>query len=347
MTAVYNENDPFAAQWLRELIKTGEITQGDVIETDIRSLHGSDIAQYDQIHLFAGIGVWARAVRDTGLENENLISGSCPCQPFSVGKKGKGKSFEEHTKDERHLWPHMRRVIGEINEARVDPIPIVFGEQVHGSTSGEKWFYQLVQPEMERKGYRCGAISLGSHSVGGAHKRQRLYWSAIHRDMANTGSFGRYERAGKSTDRFIGKTGEDIKSRSEVRDVHSNSSTQTVSKSVADSNGSSNGCSKLQNKSERDTWGQRNRHESDNDSVEHGLQRKSNDSIGHANSGYKWVYCVDDTWRPIPSERAFRPLDDEPTPDLGRVGQIRGYGNAIDLRVATAYLTALKRNLNG
>lgn len=34
MTAYYNEIDPYAAQWLRNLIKEGLIAKGDVDERD-------------------------------------------------------------------------------------------------------------------------------------------------------------------------------------------------------------------------------------------------------------------------------------------------------------------------
>ena len=41
MTAYYNEIDPFAAAWLRELIKAGHIAPGEVDERSIE-----DVAAY-------------------------------------------------------------------------------------------------------------------------------------------------------------------------------------------------------------------------------------------------------------------------------------------------------------
>ncbi len=35
MTAYYNESDPYAAQWLRNLIQDGQIASGDVDERSI------------------------------------------------------------------------------------------------------------------------------------------------------------------------------------------------------------------------------------------------------------------------------------------------------------------------
>lgn len=44
MTAYYNEFDPFAAAWLRELIKSGHIPAGEVDERDMREVHPSRVA---------------------------------------------------------------------------------------------------------------------------------------------------------------------------------------------------------------------------------------------------------------------------------------------------------------
>lgn len=40
----YNEFDPFAAAWLRELMKDGLIPEGDVDERSIVDVRGSDLA---------------------------------------------------------------------------------------------------------------------------------------------------------------------------------------------------------------------------------------------------------------------------------------------------------------
>ena len=45
-TAYYNELDPFAAEWLRELIKAGAIAPGDVDERDIREVQPGDLKGY-------------------------------------------------------------------------------------------------------------------------------------------------------------------------------------------------------------------------------------------------------------------------------------------------------------
>jgi DNA (cytosine-5)-methyltransferase 1 len=59
MVAYYNEFDPYAAQWLRNLITAGLIAPGDVDERSIREVSADDVRKYTQCHFFAGIGGWS------------------------------------------------------------------------------------------------------------------------------------------------------------------------------------------------------------------------------------------------------------------------------------------------
>ncbi|HHG6003289.1 TPA: DNA cytosine methyltransferase [Pseudomonas aeruginosa] len=134
--AYYNEIDPYAAQWLRNLIAAGHIAPGDVDERSIEDVHPDDLKHYTQCHFFAGIGVWSLALRRAGWPDDRPVwTGSCPCQPFSAA--GKGAGFD----DERHLWPHWHWLIGERRP------PVIFGEQV-ASKDAEPWL-DLVQADME------------------------------------------------------------------------------------------------------------------------------------------------------------------------------------------------------
>lgn len=62
----YNEFDPAAAAWLRELMANNLIAQGDVDERSIKDVRGDDLRGYAQCHFFAGIGIWSALSAETG-----------------------------------------------------------------------------------------------------------------------------------------------------------------------------------------------------------------------------------------------------------------------------------------
>jgi DNA (cytosine-5)-methyltransferase 1 len=192
----YNEIDPKAADWLRELIAGGHIPAGDVDERSITQISPNELSKYTQCHFFAGIGGWSLALELAGWPASRPVwTGSCPCQPFSGAGEGKGAS------DDRHLWPVFRRLIAELHPERV------FGEQV-AQAIGFNWL-DGVSADLEADGYAVGAVVLGAHSVGAPHIRQRLYWLAnsngqqelaanpirLHTESGSGGTHGRLANA--------------------------------------------------------------------------------------------------------------------------------------------------------
>jgi DNA (cytosine-5)-methyltransferase 1 len=174
VSAYYNEFDPYAAQWLRNLIAAGHIAPGDVDERSIVDVRPDDLRGYTQCHFFAGIGGWSCALRLAGWPDDRPVwTGSCPCQPFSAAGKRKAGA------DERHLWPVWFRLIRECGPRRV------FGEQVEAAV-GLGWL-DRVFADLEGEAYACGAVVLGAHSVGAPHIRQRLWWVADAGNERRTG----------------------------------------------------------------------------------------------------------------------------------------------------------------
>lgn len=165
MSAYYNEHDPLAAAWLRELISDGLIADGIVDERSITDVQPRDLDGFIQTHFFAGIGGWSYALRLAGWPDDRPVwTGSCPCQPFSTAGKKRG------TEDPRHLWPQFRRLIRQCRP------PVVFGEQV-ASVDGRRWL-SAVQTDLEALRYRTASAILPAAGVGAPHKRDRIWFVA-------------------------------------------------------------------------------------------------------------------------------------------------------------------------
>lgn len=166
MTVLYNELEPYAVDWLKNLSDAGHIARGVVDPRSICDLKVEDVKGFKQAHYFAGIGVWSYALKLAGFPDEAEVwTGSPPCQGFS--QAGRRKGFE----DERHLWPEFFRLIKECRP------PIVFLEQV-SSKDGLAWL-DLVQTDLEGAGYTVWAIDTCAAGVGAPHIRQRLYIVAV------------------------------------------------------------------------------------------------------------------------------------------------------------------------
>ena len=186
MRIYYNDFEPSAVAWLRELIQFGLLPEGDVDSRSIKDVKADELKGYDQCHFFAGIGGWPLALQIAGVASAKSVwTGSCPCQPFSQAGKRKG------TDDERHLWPEFARLINECRPTTV------FGEQVQEAV--KLGWLDDVSSDLEKSGYAFGSVVLGAHSVGAPHIRQRLFWVA---HAAGEGRCGRIKVEARGCEEF-------------------------------------------------------------------------------------------------------------------------------------------------
>lgn len=161
--AYYNEIDPFCCEWLRKLIRSGSIMDGEVDERPIEEVRPEDVMGFVRQHYFAGLAGWDLALQYAGWPGDMpVVTGSAPCQPYSSAGKQLGDA------DPRNLWPDFFRLIRECQP------PVLFGEQV-ASAIRHGWLDGVCR-DLETEGYACGAAVLGAHSAGAPHIRKRLYW---------------------------------------------------------------------------------------------------------------------------------------------------------------------------
>lgn len=301
----YNENDPYAAAWLRELIKAGHISNGKVDERSIRDVQPSDLEGFAQCHFFAGIGGWSYALRLTGWpDDEPVWTGSCPCQPFSISGKGKGDS------DSRHLWPEFSRIIGGRKPS------IAFGEQV-ASPLGREWLAG-VRDDLEGLGYEVGAADLCSPGVGAPHIRQRLYWVAHSDECSNVKSKPQLNIASRENILQNGH-GRMVLANGRGWDPRQSSASPARYRCAIESDGGSGGLG-------------------DAAYAESARLRK----LKHQ------LYAPSNTWRNFAvtdcsdgKSRRFEPGSFPLAHGVsGRVGLLRGYGNAIVPQVAAQFIQA-------
>ena len=163
--AYYNELDSYACDWLSNLMDANLIAPGHIDNRSIEDVVPSELHGYTQCHFFAGIGVWSHALRRAGWHDDRPVwTGSCPCQSFSAAGKGKGFA------DERHLWPAWYHLISQCRP------PVVFGEQVEAAI--RYGWLDLVQTDLEGRGYAFGSAGIPAAGVGAPHIRARLYFVA-------------------------------------------------------------------------------------------------------------------------------------------------------------------------
>lgn len=139
----YVEREAFAAANLVQKIETGRLAPAPIWD-DARTFDGRP---------------WRGVV--------DLIASGYPCQPFSAAGKGLGEA------DPRHLWPTLRRIIGEVEPG------VCFFEN---SPRHLKHGLDKVWRDLREMGFWVEAGTFTAQEVGADHIRERLFILAAHPD---------------------------------------------------------------------------------------------------------------------------------------------------------------------
>ncbi|HBU7548604.1 TPA: DNA cytosine methyltransferase [Klebsiella aerogenes] len=376
--AYYNEIDPFAAQWLRNLIAAGHIAPGEVDERSIEDVTPDDLRGFTQCHFFAGIGAWSHSLRLAGWPDDKPVwTGSCPCQPFSAAGKGDGFA------DERHLWPHFFHLISERRPQHV------FGEQV-ASGNANTWF-DLVQADLEGVGYAFGLVPFTSAGIGAPHIRERAYWvanadSVVSDRRGSVRAPGRDEYSNGGDDVRLADANHNRQQPGQGIGSRCKCAEQGIDIGRSGQNGGlgNTNLTRLEGLSGNDGaagW-ERPTGPAAAPGVHDGLANSSSEQYHQCNysaderrwsrnseqnrlgsklmrplevNGFwrdaDWLLCRDGKWRPV--EPGTFPLVDGAAARLGRVepgvarvassnrvGRLKGYGNAINAQAAAAFIRA-------
>ena len=358
MSAYYNEFDPKAAAWLRELIKRGHIADGVVDERSILDVSAADLVGHTQCHFFAGIGGWSYALRLAGWPDDRPVwTGSPPCQPFSAAGAGKGQD------DERHLGPHFAALVA---AGRPD---ILFGEQVAsaavfgkvakksgGAPAGEPEWAWLddLSGRLEAAHYAVGASDIPAAGVGAPHLRQRTFFGAKRLDdpasprhdgpvggaegLARNETWLRLSGAGRDDGGLADTYGGNASAERQQRSGQQRQQPQDSGiGGLADADNAERRADAARG---NDSNGAHPRGQEGASDLE---GRGGNDWPRADHGGWDapdWLFCRDGKWRPV--EPGTFPLA-HGIP--ARVGRLRGYGNAIVPQAASAFVTAFMEAL--
>ena len=179
-TAAFCEIEPFARAVLRK--------------------HWPLVPIYDDVRTLTA----DRLARD-GVGRIDLVCGGYPCQPYShAGKRG-------GTSDPRHLWPEMRRLVGEVRPAWV------LAENVAGHIS---MGLDQVLADLEADGYAGRAIVVPACAVDAPHRRDRVWIVATDADRDSRGAYPdglRDAVADSDLARLEGWNGEGVRTRAGER----------------------------------------------------------------------------------------------------------------------------------
>lgn len=118
----------------------------------------------------------------------DIVAAGYPCQPFSVAGSRLGEE------DERHLWPEVLRIIGEVGPS------LVFLENVAGHL---RLGFDRVLGDLADLGFDAEWSLVRASDVGAPHRRERLFILAYaENDHRRSRERGEEEGAGSNAERW-------------------------------------------------------------------------------------------------------------------------------------------------
>ena len=203
--------------------------------------------------------------------------------------------------DKRHLWPTWFNLIRECRP------PVIFGEQVE-SAINHGWL-DLVQTDLEREDYACGAVGLPAGGVGAPHIRQRLWFVAESLHHGNVRIIG--DSIGKKSQNQSGgaRIWADETGNHRATDQLADSQRERLERHIGD--------------------------EFDGNEPGRVNAQQARPIAPSSWSDCDWLPCRDGKARPV--EPGTFPLAHGAT---ARVGRLRAYGNAIVPQVAQTFIEA-------
>lgn len=168
----YNDNEPFVAQWLLNLVAAEHITRGEVDDRDMREIDPASLHGFRRWHLCAGIGGFELGAMWAGWPDDaTLLTAGFPCQPFSVAGQQQGIA------DDRYLWPV---VLGFVRALRPEYVLL---ENVPAIDGRKHMVLDRVLSDLEESGYSAGPLEIPACAVDAPHIRNRV-WIVAHASSA-------------------------------------------------------------------------------------------------------------------------------------------------------------------
>ena len=289
-------------------------------ELDINTVAFCEIDDYPQKVLkknFPGIPIfndlkeltYDHIKKRTGVDCIDLVTCSYPCQPFSVAGKQKGEE------DSRHLWPDTFRIVQECK-------PTWFvGENVGGHI---KLGLDTVLEDLASIGYDTRTFVIPASSLGAWHQRKRIWivgYSEHNGSLASEKSRRNQEAAGRSSQ---GQNQAEQSQRASRPSNHENVSDTSSERSQGHNSKSSIDESQL---------GQSTHNDDETGTVsDTASSRLEEHGYGETEDAIK--FTTQENWWQTQSELCGVPDGVSYGLDKGRVGRIKGLGNAIVPQIA-------------